>query len=179
MAKKKNQTLGYGKPQTIEVEVYTGAVIVDAEERAVEILEMMEAAAEALKPIQDFITDARTAVTEFQRTRGVRTVQLDGHYWRLVERFTRYWVATPADMPTPKPKGAKSLREICKGKADGNGKPLWNFITRRVPDAKLIDQAVKEGFITTKEIQKAYLEKPQTPFIQRYDGVAVEDDEDE
>lgn len=175
---KKNKNLGYGKTTLIEgVEIYSGAVIVDSEERAVEILEMMEAASEAIKPVTDFVAEARKQVTEFQRTRNVKVVQLEGHYWRLIQRMSRFWVATKADMPSPRPKGAMSLREICLDKT-ANGKPLWNFITRRVPDANLIELAVKNGFVTEKEISKAYLEKPSAAYIQRFNGEAIGDEDE-
>lgn len=178
MANKKTKILGYGKPTTVEVEIYMGAVIVDDEDRAKEVLEMMEAASAAAKPINDFIAEAKKQVTAYQVTHSRPVVQLDNGYYRKVQRMTRFWVATPKDMPSPKPKGAKSLKEICKDKL-ADGKPLWNFITRRVPDKTLMDLAVKRGYVTADELGKAYVEKPQAAFIQRYDGQAFDDEEED
>jgi hypothetical protein len=52
--------------------------------------------------------------------------------------------------------------------------PLWNYITKRVPDAAQIDKAVSLGFVKEGVISKAYLEKPQAPFLQAYNGEATD-----
>lgn len=175
---KKNKTLGRGKPAEITATYIPGAVIIDDMESAVEMLELMEEAEESIAPVVKFISEARKAATEYAKTSDVTVIQLEGRYWRKIQRFSRFFVATWDDMPDPKPKGAKPLREIVTNKKGPNGKPLWNFITRRVPDKGLIDSAVKKGFITEKELGKAYIEAPQAVFIQRFEGEAVEEDDD-
>jgi hypothetical protein len=56
----------------------------------------------------------------------------------------------------------------------GKEMPLWNYITKRVPDPEKIDRAVAQGFITEAKISKAYIEKPQAPFMQRFAGEATD-----
>jgi hypothetical protein len=177
--KKEPKMLGYGKPTTVEIRtpIYTGAVIVDAKDRAEEVLDMMEDAIAAIKPVQDFIAEARKQTTAYATTNDVRVIQLEGRYWRLIQRFSKRWIARPGDMPKPKPKGAKSLREIVEGKKAGD-KSLWNFITVRVPEPTLIDLAVKKGYISENEIGKAHIEAPQTPFLQRFEGEAMDGDDE-
>ena len=122
-------------------------------------------------------TELKRAATEFAKGKNMDVLQLDTAYYRLVERSSRMWVATDDDLP-PGVKGAKSLRSICKGisvKVKGKKVPLWQLITKRVPDPELIDEAVKKGWISEKEISKAYIEKPQSPFMQRYEGMPVDE----
>lgn len=142
---------------------------------AIEALEEMEAIQDEIAPKMARQVDLKKAVTEFAVKKKVDVVQLDGLYFRQINRATRFWVGETTEMPAPRPKGAKSLREICKGKfatVRGREIPLWNYITKRVPDPEKISRAVELGFVKQTEIDKAFLEKPQAPFLQKYTGEA-------
>jgi hypothetical protein len=141
-------------------------------------LERMEEIEAEISPLMKEATDLKVAATEFAVKKKVDAIQLDGVYFRQINRATRMWIAEPDDMPESAPSKAKSLREICKGitvKVKGKKIPLWQAITKRVPDPELIDKAVSNGWIDEDEIHKAYLEKPQKPFLQRYVGEAEKD----
>lgn len=118
--------------------------------------------------------ELKKAATAFAEKKNVDVVQLDGAYYRLITRNTRMWIATDDDMPQGVKGGAKSLQSIVKGIKIGK-KPLWQLITKRVPDPELIDEAVRQGWISEKKIGKAFIEKPQNPFLQRYEGVAADE----
>ncbi len=138
-------------------------------------LEEMESITEEIMPLMNRSVELKKAVTAFATDKRTTVIQLDDVYYRLIERKNRIWVGTPEDMPVGAPKRAASLREIVKGKrVKVNGKlvPLWNLITKRVVDPELLNQAVQQKWVTEKEIEKAYLEKSQAPFLQRYEGVA-------
>ena len=122
--------------------------------------------------------DLKKAATAFSVKKKVDVIQLDGVYYRQVKRSNRFWVGERDEMPSPAPKGAKSLREICAGltaTVKGKQVPLWNYITKRVPDPEKIEKAVALGFITEAKISKAYIEKSQAPFLQRYVGEAKDE----
>ena len=136
-------------------------------------LQRMEEINAQIVPLQNEAVQLKKDVTAFAVSKKAVVIQLDGCYYRLIERSNRIWVATPDDMPTPAPKGARSLKEICKGvkvKVKGKSVPLWNAITKRVPDPIAIENAVNQGWIDEDEIHRAYLEKPQSTFLQRYEG---------
>ncbi len=137
-------------------------------------LERMEEIQDEVEPLMKEATEIKKAVTAFAVKKKLDVIQIDGAYYRQINRSTRMWVAEPGEMPSAIP-GAKSLKEICKGKKvkiKGKLVPLWNLITKRVPDPAAIDKAVNEGWIKEKEISKAYIEKPQAPFLQRFVGEA-------
>jgi hypothetical protein len=177
---KKNKTIGakLNTPKTIEVEYVSGGFQVDSMGDAIAALTMMEEAANAIAPITDFISRTRAMATGYAKSHAVPVIQLEGRYWRKIQRKTRFFVGTPDQMPKPKPKGAVSLKEICAGKKTSDGKPLWNFITKRVPDKDKIDRAVALGYLTEKQLGKAYLESDQAPFLQRFEGEAMGEDVD-
>jgi hypothetical protein len=154
------------------------AINVKTEADAIAALEEMEEIGERIKEDMARQVELKKAATAFAVSKRLDVLQLDGAYYRQINRATRFWVAADSDMPTPKPKGAKSLREICDGKVAqvrGREMSLWNFITKRVPDPEKISKAVDEGFVKQSEIDKAFLEKPQAPFLQRFAGEAVDE----
>jgi hypothetical protein len=163
MAKKKRtKKLGRGEIVTFynQVDIYPGAIIISDMEDAVEIIEMMEAAVEAAKPILDFITRAREATTDWQVTTGTPVVQGDGFYWRKIERDSPYW-------------DTDELEEFAKAlTVKEKGKQLWSLITKRTLNPTLIEKAVAKGWVKEKDISKFYKSSPQKPFIQRYSGEA-------
>ena len=173
MAAKKTQTMGRtAKPVTVEITYIPGNAVIDNADTAAEVMQAFEDAQAPLKDIMETLTRQKEAVTAWAQANDVNVIQLEESYWRRVVRMTRRFVATKEDMPDPAPKGAKSLREIVMGKKTPDGKPLWNFITVRVPDADRINAAVTMGYLTEKEVGAAYIEAPQKPFIQRYEGEA-------
>ncbi len=137
-------------------------------------LEELEKLNDEIQPLMARATDLKRAVTAFAVEKNVDAIQLDDCYYRQINRSNRLWVGTPEDMPANAPKRAVSVRDIVKGKkvtVKGKLVPLWNLVTKRVVDPTGIDHAVSQCWITEKEISKAYLEKPQAPFLQRYTGV--------
>lgn len=179
-AKRGKTTLKSNKPEVAEIPYLTDISVHD-EDSLREVLEVLTQAQESIAVVNKFVEIARNQATGYMHSHAMPVVQLEGSYWRKIQRKARFWVNTDAEMPDPAPKGAKSLKALCQGKTAKSGKkivPLWNFITKRVVDPKKIDEAVAKGFITEKEINRAYLEADQKPFIQRFQGEAI-DAEDE
>lgn len=154
--------------------LFNGIAIRSGEE-AIALLGQLEELQKQIEPLQKQAVEIKAAVTKFAVEKKIDVLQLDDVYYRQVNRSNYMWVATPNDMPANAPKGAKSLAEICEGKVvkvGGKTKKLWNLITRRVPKPELIEAAIRNNWIPAEEFEKAYLEKPQTPFLQRYTGEA-------
>jgi hypothetical protein len=150
-------------------------IIISSIDDAIAALEEMEEIGERIAEDMKRQVELKKAATAFAVKKKIDVLQLDGAYFRQINRASRFWIGEPAEMPSPTPKGAKSLREICAGlTATVKGKeiPLWNYITKRVPDPEKIDKAVALGFVKESVISKAYIEKPQAPFLQRYSGEA-------
>lgn len=144
-------------------------------DEAVRALEEMEEIGERIKDDMAKQVELKKAATAWAVAKKVDVIQLENVYYRQINRASRFWVGEPDEMPDPMPKGAKSLREITRGMvANVKGKeiPLWNFITKRVPDPEKIDRAVALGFVKESVISKAFIEKPQAPFLQRFQGEA-------
>ena len=91
----------------------------------------------------------------------VEVIPLDGHYYRQIQRYNRGW-----DAETPK--------ELVKGKEGGLGSSLCNFITKRVPDPERINSAVKKKLLKQSQVDKAFIETPQKPFLQKFQGEAYD-----
>lgn len=147
-------------------------------DEAVAALEEMEEIGERIAEDMARQVDLKKATTAWAVKKKVDVIQLDGAYYRQINRASRFWVGEAADMPEPAPKGAKSLRAICAGltaTVKGREIPLWNYVTKRVPDPDMIDRAVARGFIKESVISKAFIEKPQAPFLQRYNGEASDE----
>lgn len=181
--KKSRMVMGYGEPKTIEITYLPGAPVVDSMERAIEVLTAVEQAKKDIRPILDFIEQGKVHAQSYAVTHAVDVIQLENCYYRKIKRHSRMWVTRPEGMPKPKPKGAKSVLEIVADKTvkvNGKRKKVWNLITTRTVDPVKIDKAVRKGWVKQSEIDKAYLEIPGNPFIQRFEGVASkgEDDDD-
>jgi hypothetical protein len=106
--------------------------------------------------------DSRARLSELYIADGVRAT--------LVQRFSRFWIGLKSDMPPDAPPEARTLRAICgnrKIRRDRDGKliPLWNFVTKRVPDPEKIEMAINLGYLDEDEASKAFLEKPQAPYF--------------
>jgi hypothetical protein len=175
--KKSKQVVGaLPKMQTVELTYPHGHTVVENMDHAVEALQVYEDTMAVLKPVLESLEMLKLSATTYAaRNDTPDVIQLETSYWRKIQRFGRKWIGTPEDMPDPKPKGAKSLQELCKGKVIQRGKkttPLWVFITTRVVDPDKINAAVELGAISEKEVQKAFVEYPQKPFIQRFEGEA-------
>lgn len=150
-------------------------VVVKSLKEAIAALEEMEQIGEEIAEKMARQVELKKAATAYAVSKSVDVIQLDGKYFRQVNRSSRFWVGEPDDMPQPTPKGAKSLKEICEGlKAVVNGKqvPLWNYVTKRIPDPEKIARAVDKGFVKQSVVDKAFLEKPQAPYLQRFSGEA-------
>lgn len=151
-------------------------VFVESKKDAIAALDEMETIQEFIDPLMQRTVELKKAAQAFAVK--TKTTSLDlpqrSMYFRLIQRYTRMWIGTDEDMPDPKPKNAKSLKEITSEiKIKRKGKKttsLWNLITKRVPDPDLINEAVGKGWITEKKISKAFVEKPQAQFLQRYHG---------
>lgn len=147
-------------------------------DEAVAALEEMESIGDEIKEQMARQVDLKKAATAWAVSKKIDVIQLDGKYYRQINRASRFWVAEEADMPDPTPRGAKSLRAICAGltaTVKGKDIPLWNYITKRVPDPEKIDKAVALGFVKESVISKAFIEKPQNPFLQAFTGEAKDE----
>lgn len=144
-------------------------------EEARQALEEIEAIEREIRPKMNRAVDLKKAVTNWAVGKKVNVVQLEDAYYRRIQRNTTLWVLTDEDMPEKAPKNARSIKSIVAGKKvkfKGKMVPLWQLVTKRVVDPIGIDHAVSQGWIKEKEIGKALLEKPQAPFLQRYEGEA-------
>ena len=153
MAKKEKQPQAVRLPPIIPVSV-------NSKREAIEALTMMEEIQEIIQPYMDMQVDLKKAATQFCTEKKIDKVPVGDHHYSLVTRHTRSW-------------NPVKLRKIIKekyGKVKPGGKPLWNYITKRVVDPELINRAVAEGHMKEKVISKAFEETPQTPFLQRYSG---------
>ena len=130
---------------------------VNSMKEAVAALEQMEEIQAEIEEKQRQTVELKQSVTSWAVDHKVETIQLDDHYYRQIQRYNRGW-------------DADALKELVKGKKDGNGKPLWNFITKRVPDAEKINTAVKMKFLKQTQVDKAFVETPQKPFLQKFQG---------
>jgi hypothetical protein len=133
----------------------------------------IEVLMEQIKPLQRKAVELKKAATYFADERKIDAIPMDGFYFRLIRRHERFWVGTRADMPKGAPKKAKPLKDIVAGryvKRGGKKVSLWNFLTRRIPDAEKINDAINEGLISEEELAPAYLERPQAPYLRKYDG---------
>lgn len=126
---------------------------------AVAALEEMEEIEKEIAPKMARAVQLKKAATEFAVKKKIAAIQLEDGYYRQITRQTKVW-------------DEERLREICKGLLAANGKPLWNFITKRRLDPEMLNKAVAKGYISEKKAGKAFSEKPQAPFLQKYVGEA-------
>ena len=126
-------------------------------------------------PINARLVELKREATEYAVAKKIAVVQLDNVYFRQIQRSNRFWAGTDDDIPANAPDGARSLFSIVKGKkvkSNGKSVPLWQLITRRIPDPDKLQTAVAKKWISQDDLDAAFLEKPQAPFLQRYEGVA-------
>lgn len=174
-SKKKKAKVSEGVKRVVEISYTPGFQDVRTEtelqERVAEFVEIEAAVA----PLLAHLTEMKKCITDYGVRKKRTVIQMPDYYWRLITRSTKMWVFNKTDMPKPKPKGAKSIREICGDKTvkvNGSKKKLWPLLTKRVVDPEAIERAINKGWITEDEIDKAYIESPQKPFYQKYEGEA-------
>lgn len=129
---------------------------------AIAALERVDAIQEQIDPLMREATDLKRAATQFAVSKKLDTIQLDGHYYRHIQRYNKLW-------------DAEVLKRIVKGKFvkfRGKKTPLWQLVTKRIPDPELIQEAVAQGWVKEKEVALAFVEKPQSPFLQKFQGFA-------
>ena len=154
MAKSKTKT-------AIEFQVPTRAIQITDMDAAIDALREMEEISEQIAVAQARTVDLKKEVTEWAVDKKVDVIQLDDHYYRQIQRTNSGW-------------NVDKLKKIVKGLKTKEGKPLWNFITRRVPDPEAINVAVKRGLISESKINKAFEQTPQKPFLQKFLGEAID-----
>lgn len=135
-------------------------------DEAVAALERVDEIQVEIDPLMREATDLKKAVTEFVVKKRIDVVQLDGHYYRHIQRYSRTW-------------DSNALYKLVRGlkvKVKGKSTPLWQLLTRRVPDPEAINQAVALRWVRMEDIEDAFVEKPQAPFLQKFQGDA-EDEE--
>jgi hypothetical protein len=147
-----------------------GTYTIKSKAEAEEALRLLEEIEEEISPKMIQATELKKAATQYAVDKKLDVIQLDGCYYRQINRATRFWVGTDDDVPDGLT-NVKSLQSLVKGKK-ANGKPLWQLITKRVPDPEKISEAVGKGWVEETEIQEAFVEKPQRPFLQRFVGDA-------
>ena len=133
---------------------------------ATQALERVDEIQAEIDPLMREATELKKAATEFCVRKKVDVVQLDGHYYRHIQRYNRTW-------------DSDALYGLVRGlkvKVKGKTTPLWQILTKRVPDPERINEAVGKGYITMDAIEAAFVEKAQSPFLQKFQGEA-EDNE--
>jgi len=141
--------------------VPSDAIIIESMDDAVAALEEMEEISGLIAKAQARTVELKKNVTDWAVDKRVIVIQLDGVYYRQINRSNSGW-------------DSEKAKEIVKGLKDKKGKPLWNFITRRVLDPEKIDLAVKQKLIPEKKIMKAFKSTPQKPFLQKFTGEAID-----
>jgi hypothetical protein len=92
------------------------------------LAEMVDIEAEVAAQMQRAV-EIKKAVTEFAVKKKIDVIQLDSQYFRQINRSSRFWVATDADMPSL-PKGCE-VPESDYRRSHGQARqahPLWNLI---------------------------------------------------
>lgn len=151
-----------------------GSFTIKTKAEAEEALRRVVEIEEELAPKMAEASALKIAATDYAVSKKLDVIQLDGMYFRQITRFNRVWIGTEEDLPAGLSGKVKSLASIVKGKKV-NGKPLWQLITKRVPDPEKINEAVGKGWISEDEIAPAFFERPQKPFLQKYVGDASAD----
>lgn len=139
----------------------TTAIVIESEDDAAAALEEMEEISAAIEAAQRRTVELKKAATDWAVDSKVAVIQLGDHYYRQIQRSQRQW-------------DLEKLKKITKDMTTPSGKSLFNFITRRSADPDKINQAVAKKFISEKKINKAFVEKPQAPFLQRFQGEAID-----
>lgn len=152
----------------------SGKFTIKTKAEAQEALQRVVEIEEQISPLMNEATALKQAATEYAVGKKLDVIQLDGVYFRQITRYNRFWIGTEEDLPAQAEmrSGVKSLQSIVKGMKMPNGKPLWQFVTKRVPDPDRISEAVGMGWVTEDEVAPAFVEKPQKPFLQKYVGDA-------
>jgi hypothetical protein len=144
---------------------------------AIMALSRVEEIQEQINPLMVEATELKKAATEFAVSKGIDVVQLEDVYYRQIQRYNKKWIGTRDEIPinVTMPKGTRALYDIAKGrkvKINGKKRSLWSLLTRRVPDPEKINEAVGKGWIEQDEVEAAFIEIPQQPFLQRFTGEA-------
>jgi hypothetical protein len=116
--------------------------------------------------------ELKKAAEGYMVAKDVDEIQLEGgNYAKLIRGgYDRHWVLNDSEITDQTP-GVKSLRSILKKKFGGNTigyKDAMRRITKRIPDAEKIEEAVSEGLLTEKEIAPAFVEKERRPYLRVY-----------
>jgi len=109
--------------------------------------------------------ELKRQATDYCVSKGIDRLDLEGdRYGKVIESAQeRFIVGTKADMPVDAPDDLKPLKSLVT-------KELWLKITRRVPDADKIEQAIGEGLLSVDEIQPSYYERMRKPYIRVFGG---------
>lgn len=116
--------------------------------------------------------ELKKAAEGYMVAKEVDEIQLDnGNYAKLIRGgYDRHWVLNDSEIPENAP-GVKSLRSILKkkfGTSTAGYRDAMRRITKRIPDAEKIEEAVSEGLLTEKEIAPAFVEKERKPYLRLY-----------
>jgi hypothetical protein len=117
-----------------------------------------------LLEIQQDASELSRAIGRYMTENGVNEIK-DAKTNRravLVQRFNRKWITTRKELKDSEVDEAKALQDLVD-------KDVYMKITKRVVDPAALDEAVRDGLVTEKEIAAAYIEIPQKPFAQIYD----------
>jgi hypothetical protein len=91
-----------------------------------------------------------TAIKNFQLDSGIQEIEREGYRLQIVRRFKRYW-------------DAEKLRKLVSPKE-------WQVITDRVPNPDKIDNAVREGVLDLKKINRAFIEEESGTHVRRFNA---------
>ena len=113
--------------------------------------------------------ELKKAATNYMVENEIETLELDktGKYARLIQSaHHRRWVLTSYDLDgVDPPEGFTSLRVILRRKFGGGFPAAWKIATKRVPDPEGIQELVKSGVISEKELAPAYVEEEKAPYL--------------
>jgi hypothetical protein len=136
-------------------------------EESVELKQKAEALM-AEHGITEMLAEADTLkqrATEFCVENEIERLELsNGRYGKLIESTQeRVIVGTKDEMPVNAPRTLRPLKSLVS-------KEVWMKITKRVPDADKIEQAIGDGLLTLDDVAPAYFERMRKPYLRVFGG---------
>lgn len=148
-------------------EVKTKAQAVEAFERSQELAEgIRELEKEhSIDEMRIDSTEMHKAATRYMEGKRLKALEIPGlsKVAKLVEGSRGMWIETKADLKKLKnDAGVRSVRQIV-------GADIWKQITTRKLDPDKLAECVATGLIDEDEVNEAYVELPNAPYVRLYD----------
>jgi hypothetical protein len=110
-------------------------------------------------------TEMHLAATRYMADKKIKALEIPGisKVAKLIQGSRSMWLETKDDLKKQGvPDGARSVRQIV-------GKEVWKQITKRALDPDKLAEAVATGVVDEDEVNQAYVEIPNAPYVRIYD----------